>query len=143
MEDVINNRKKPENFEKILSDPKLKSNEFEVNDDLVLFNINELNRAIKSLMNGKTPAIEPVKNEDLKGIDQENRVKLLEIFNNLYLCGEVPKEWKEGIMTIIYKGKGKKNSLTNYRGITVSSSIAKTMEKLIKERRLKHYFEQK
>ena len=60
---------------------------------------------------------------------------LKKIFNTIILLEEVPTCFKEGIVTPVYKGKGKDPLLTSsYRGITLSSIMAKTLEILILNR---------
>ena len=48
-----------------------------------------------------------------------------------------PKQWNQGIITSIWKGKGDRESLDNHRGITVSSSIGTIVEEIINKRLLK------
>ena len=59
------------------------------------------------------------------------------IFNNSIKTGQVPKIWKEGIVTAIFK-KGKKCLPANYRAITLTSVVCKILEKLIVEKIIKH-----
>ena len=59
------------------------------------------------------------------------------IFNNSIHEGQVPKIWKEGIVTAIFK-KGKKCLPSNYRAITLTSVVCKILEKLIVEKIVKH-----
>ena len=75
-----------------------------------------------------------ISNEFIKALNQRNRKKLLKVLNNLYISNKVPKTWKEGTLTTIYKNKGTKGFPGNDRGITVSSSMVKLMEKLIQTR---------
>ena len=57
---------------------------------------------------------------------------LKKIFNTIILLEEVPTCFKEGIVTPVYKGKGNDPLLTSrYRGIALSSIMAKTLEILI------------
>ena len=46
----------------------------------------------------------------------------------------IPDEWRKGIITRLYKGKGKKGKCSNERGITVSSNIGKVYERIIDNR---------
>ena len=51
---------------------------------------------------------------------------------------EIPaKEWNEGIITSVWKGKGDREKMKFQRGITVSSSISMIFEQLINERMMK------
>ena len=45
-----------------------------------------------------------------------------------------PKEWNQGIISSIYKGKGDREKLQFQRGITVSSAISMTCEEIINKR---------
>ena len=59
---------------------------------------------------------------------------LLEIFNDLWITGNVPKIWKEAIIIPIPK-PGKDNAdPTNYRPISLTSCVCKTMERMINSR---------
>ena len=57
---------------------------------------------------------------------------LLVITNEIFRYGKVPETLKTGILTPIFKTKGLKSQVTNYRGITVLPVISKIVE--IKER---------
>ena len=48
-----------------------------------------------------------------------------------------PSQWNMGVITNIWKGKGDREKLENYRGITVSSSIGTILEEIINNRLLK------
>ena len=52
------------------------------------------------------------------------------IYNISLNTGQVPTIWKEGIITAIYK-KGDKSLPSNYRAITLTSVVCKTLEKII------------
>ena len=96
------------------------------------YDIKDLNVVIKSLKNRKARAEDLITNEFLKALDNDNRKYLLEIINNLKQKLIVPRAWKEGTLSLIYKGKGVKGNPKNDRGITVSSCMAKMVERLIK-----------
>jgi hypothetical protein len=51
--------------------------------------------------------------------------------------GLVPKLWKEGNITALFK-KGDKTEPGNYRPVSLTSVICKTMEKLVRETIVKH-----
>ena len=52
----------------------------------------------------------------------------------LYSENLVPTQWKSGMVTSIYKGKGQRGHPKNDRGITISSNILKIMEKIVKNK---------
>ena len=47
---------------------------------------------------------------------------------------EPPKQWNEGMITNIWKGKGDMEVMQNQRGITVSSSIGTIPEEIMTQR---------
>merc|ERR1711867_363264 len=55
-------------------------------------------------------------------------------FNLILTTGQDIPSWAEGIMYLIYKGKGDKFSLDNYRGITVNNTLSKVFASLLNKR---------
>ena len=64
-------------------------------------------------------------------------IPLAFIFNMSIKSGMVPKIWKEGIVTALFK-KGKKSLASNYRPITLTSIVCKVLEKIMVEHLIKH-----
>ena len=63
------------------------------------------------------------------------KVWLKKVFNRIIALEEVPVCLKEGVILPVYKGKGKDPlQMKNYRGITLSSVIAKLFELIILHR---------
>ena len=59
---------------------------------------------------------------------------VLDIFNNIWATGETPACWKEATVIPIPKpGKDAKNP-SNYRPISLTSCLCKTMERMINKR---------
>merc|ERR1712002_366688 len=65
--------------------------------------------------------------------NRQNRINLVHIINRLFNNLKVPESWKEGTLTTMYKGKWKKGDPKNDRGITVSSNMTKTAEKMMRD----------
>ena len=62
---------------------------------------------------------------------------LCKVFNTIVNFEAIPSQFKVGIIVPIYKGKGKVPLLPgSYRGITLTSVIAKTFEHLLLDRML-------
>ena len=61
-------------------------------------------------------------------------------FNLILLRGEPVPAWAEGLMYLVYKGKGDKSDLNNYRGITMNNALSKVFSNLLNER-LSHLVE--
>jgi hypothetical protein len=62
------------------------------------------------------------------------------LFNECLKQGEVPLVLRKTFIKCLYKGKGKKNSCTNYRPISIISSTSKIYENIM-YRRLSKYLE--
>ena len=70
----------------------------------------------------------------LKHLPEPSLTVLLEIFNDLWITGNVPKIWKEATVIAIPK-PGKDNAdPSNYRPISLTSCVCKTMERMINSR---------
>ena len=96
--------------------------------------IRELNDVIKTLKIGKSIGPDNVSNRLIKILNNENREKLANLLSMLYSENLVPTQWKSGMVTSIYKGKGQRGHPKNDRGITISSNILKIMEKIVKNK---------
>ena len=98
------------------------------------FTIQDLNEVIGKLKKKKAAGPDKLPNEIFTEADQEVRKIYLENFNNINQTMEIPKEWQEGEIKRLYKGKGVKGKCSNERGITLSSNYGKVYERLINER---------
>ena len=101
------------------------------------FTINELNQVIQKLKRNKSPGPDKIPNELFIEANQQTRLIYLEMFNQTLREEKIPKQWQHGSIITIYKGKGTKGKCSNQRGITLSSNIGKTMERLINNRLIK------
>ena len=63
-----------------------------------------------------------------------------QLFNQCLNTSEIPKEWKVAFLTPIFKNKGSKKDLSNYRPISVLSPLAKIFESLLSNQ-INSYFE--
>ena len=98
------------------------------------FTIEELILAIKKLKKRKAPGPDDVLAEFLIEAGEGILLPLLDIFNCVKKSKQPPKQWNSVIITIIYKNKGSRKSLINYRGIFLASIVAKVFERLLKNR---------
>ena len=98
------------------------------------FTVAELEIAIKRLKRKKSPGVDGVLGEFLIETGIGMILPLLDIFNAVKNSKQPPKQWNEVIITIIYKNKGSRKSLVNYRGIFLASIVSKVFERLIKNR---------
>jgi len=76
----------------------------------------------------------------LKECAHELAYLLFRLFREFLDEGNVPKDWKSGNMTPIYK-KGSRTSVDNYRPVSLTSVICKVMERLLRKPLLDHMFD--
>ena len=94
----------------------------------------ELEHAIHQLKQGKSCGPDNIPNEALINADDNTKQIILETINNIQKNETIPRQWTEGMITRLYKGKGKKGKCDNERGITLSSNIGKLFERIINNR---------
>jgi hypothetical protein len=63
-----------------------------------------------------------------KDCASESKDCLTDLFNLCLSTGSIPDDWKVAFLTPIYKGKGSKSSLDNYRPISILSPISKVLK---------------
>ena len=94
--------------------------------------IEELTRIIDEKKNGKsTPDI---KNEMMKKPGIYMIEFLHPLIKSIWKNETVPDSWNTGYVTTLWKGKGDKENLSNYRGITTSTAIGTIIETMIDKR---------
>ena len=98
------------------------------------FTVEEVRSVIKSLKNKKSPGLDEVTNEILKYAGEGLLHELVNVMNDIKNDTGSPEQWDKVLITAIFKNKGSKRELVNYRGIFLSSCISKLCEKLIVQR---------
>ena len=93
----------------------------------------EINKAIRELKNNKAPGPDKIENEKIKMFEEALNSPIKKIFNKILETEEVPKQWKNTEIIIIYK-KGNRQDPQNYRPISLSPSLSKLFTKIIKNR---------
>ena len=95
------------------------------------FTIEEVTRFIAKLKNNRSPGTDQILNEFLK---RQTTALLTKLFNLILASGVVPEQWSIGVIKPIYKASGDDRDHSNYRGITLSSCLAKRFYNLINHR---------
>ena len=83
--------------------------------------LQEVQSAIKKLKNGRAAGADGIVAELLKTALPTTSKALYELFARIWRTGHVPAEWKDGIITSLYKGKGARDQCNSYRPITLLS----------------------
>ena len=94
----------------------------------------ELNKVIKNLHKHKAPGPDKIPNTALTEANSQTKELYLDVFNNIAKTRAIPKQWLKGEVIRVYKGKGTKGRCCNERGITLSSNMSKTFERLLNNR---------
>ena len=96
--------------------------------------VEEVKRAIKTLKAGKAPGPDDLPTDILLNAGKSLIVALTDIFEMIWQEGQVPKQWNDVKIKTLFKNKGSKKRLENYRGIFLTSVVSKVFEKLVKNR---------
>jgi hypothetical protein len=96
----------------------------------------ELEQQLRKLKRKKAPGRDGIQNESWIYGSEREVDRLLEIMNGVWKGEGFPYEWKEGIICPIYK-KGEKDTVSNYRGITLLNTAYKVYAMIGEERLMK------
>ncbi len=98
------------------------------------FEMGELNKAIKSMRAKGAAGNDDIPPTFLKNLGDNAMKELLNICNHSFKTGEIPAAWRHAIIIPILK-KGKPASqMDSYRPISLTSCVAKTLERMINSR---------
>ena len=98
------------------------------------FTIVELEGALRKSKKGKAPGRDGVTQEMLSHMGPKAQNALLRLYNRSWHSGTTPPTWRTAVVVPILK-KGKKASdLASYRPISLTSTISKTMERMVNGR---------
>ena len=98
------------------------------------FSIEELKNAIKKLKAGKSPGYDGLPAEIFIYAGSGLLQALLLVLNKVKQTKVIPDEWNWVTITTIYKNRGSKKELVNYRGIFLTLIVTKIFENLLKSR---------
>ena len=94
-------------------------------------NENIVERLIMNLNSASGPGISDIPSKVIKSACITLVPVLTSLFNHCIDLGKFPVEWKSAIATPLYKNKGIKSDLNNYRSISVLPPISKIFEKIL------------
>jgi hypothetical protein len=96
-----------------------------------LFDLKELNLAIKQLNKRSSNGEDKIHNKMLQNTCQEFRKIILNLINETVKQAKIPKEWKNSVISMIPKKNKNSSNPIEYRPISMTSCIAKLAERLI------------
>lgn len=99
----------------------------------VEISLTEIQRAVRSLKNGKSSGPDLLLNEFIK-YGSDSLLKYLQcLFNKIFDTGYFPDAWGEGFIVPLHK-KGSTENVENYRGITLLSIVSKLFTNILNTR---------
>ena len=90
-------------------------------------------RLFKTLL-GHSSGPDECPNKVLKSLGPHGKCFILNLLNRSFLKNEIPKEWKTAKIIMIKKKPNDPNNINNYRPISLTSTLVKLIERLIKKR---------
>jgi len=93
----------------------------------------EIENALQTLCNRKSPGLDGITNEILKNASVVMVPLLCKLFNKILDTGCFPIEWGNALLVPIHK-KGDHNEPSNYRGIALLSCVSKVFTKILNVR---------
>ena len=97
---------------------------------------------INKLTNKKSPGEDKIRNEQIKNLNDKNRLNCLNYFNHLISKNQLPRELLHANITLLHK-KGPKDDPNNYRSISLLSCFGKVIEKFYTQKILKFCLKKK
>ena len=93
----------------------------------------EIQKALKSMKNGKATGTDELPAEALKALDEQNIEIITSLCNIIYNSGMIPTEMKHSVFITLPK-KPKAMIFTEYRTISLMSRVTKLLLKMIQQR---------
>ena len=96
--------------------------------------MSELNKHLKKLKRRKSPGPDKLHNEMLTHLGPIGKQVLLRLINLTLQTGEIPRVWKNALITPILKKGKPSEDLSSYRPISLTSVLGKLAERMINSR---------
>jgi hypothetical protein len=92
--------------------------------------LDELEKVLKLTKNGKAPGQDKINSELYEYAPVEFKLRLLQFLNNIYRENCIPNEWRNAVITPIFK-KGDRREPKNYREISVFNTCYNLYSKIL------------
>ena len=122
---------------------KLYVNEFNTSEEIFNYNsenkytqkfsMDELNQALENCKVKSAAGPDKCPNKTLKALGENGKKFVLNLMNKCFIENVIPKEWKIAKIIMIKK-KDDPHDINNYRPISLTNSLAKLLERLVKNR---------
>ena len=96
------------------------------------FNSNKVEALLTNINTNKAMGPDGIHGKILKNCAKSLSVPLSILFRSSYYSGKLPKDWKMANVVPVHK-KGSKSVVENYRPISLTSLIGKTLERIIRD----------
>ena len=131
---AIEGRVNTRNVKNMVNSFRTHSHDDEINEDTCLYDVeismNIVLEALNLAKNNKSPGLDGITNELLKNGGNCLHQSLLAMFQKFIKLEKTPHEWNKSIIVPIFK-KGDRKDLNNYRGISLTSCVAKIFNRII------------
>ena len=94
----------------------------------------EIIDTIENLEEGKATGPDGISNEMIKRGGRSLQNSIIRMMKSVYESEKIPEEWNTAYIKNIYKGKGSKKEMSNYRGIILNPHVSKIFEKIIEKK---------
>jgi Reverse transcriptase (RNA-dependent DNA polymerase)/Endonuclease-reverse transcriptase len=101
----------------------------------------ELEYLYPLMKNNKAAGTDNIFNENLKTVFPHILPQIQNFLNNCLEQSLTPKQWKESKLKMLYKGKGDREDVNSYRGISIGNSLFNLLDKIMYYRILKAFEE--
>ena len=91
----------------------------------------EILEIIKNLEKEKAVGPDSFSNEMIKDGGRSMKESVIRMMKIIYETEELPNDWNKAYIKNIYKGKGSKKEISNYRGLILNSHLPKLFEKIL------------
>jgi hypothetical protein len=95
--------------------------------------VSEVEMTTEEVKRNQSPGTDQIPGEMIKAGSRTIRSEIHELINSIWNKEEVPEEWKELIIVLLYK-KGDKTDCSNYRGISLLSTMYNILSNLMMSR---------